>query len=353
MKKSIVELMRPNVEKMKGYKSARHDYQGSAHIFLDANENPFDWEFNRYPDPHHFRLKRDLWKTLGWDMSKITLGNGSDELIDLLLRAFCIPGKDAIRVLNPSYGMYDVSAELNNIKVIKTDLDENFQLDSDLRFLDNMMENEKIFFITSPNNPSGNVFHPSILKDIISRYDGLVVIDEAYIDFASRDSLYHMIDENENLVVLRTFSKAFASAGLRVGIALAGSLITNVLHKIKPPYNLSSIVMDEAIKMFKNYEKIKIQTHLLRADRDNLISQLKALNFVKKVFPSEANFILVRVDNANELYNYLRKKGIIVRNRHGQYRCDNCLRFTVGTPIENKSLMDFLLTYNSGDGSVI
>ena len=341
--------MRPNVAKMQGYKSARHDYQGSAQIFLDANENPFDWDNSRYPDPHHFRLKRELWKTLGWDMGKISLGNGSDELIDLLIRAFCEPGKDAIRVLNPSYSMYNVSARLNDVEIILTDLDQQFELDPNLAFLDQpagKITNEKIFFLTSPNNPSGNSIHPMILEEIIARYDGIVVVDEAYIDFSSRDSFYHYIDKYENLVILRTFSKAFASADLRIGIALSGNLITNVLHKIKPPYNLSNLVMNEAISTLSKYEKIKTQIHLICADRDLIASQLSQLKCIEKVFPSDANFLLVRTYDADKMYSYLRENGIITRNRNTQYQCDNCLRFTIGTPVENKKLIEVLTRYD-------
>lgn len=341
--------MRPNIAKMQGYKSARHEYQGSAQILMDANENPFDWDNNRYPDPHHFRLKRELWKTLGWDMGKISLGNGSDELIDLLIRAFCVPGQDSIRVLNPSYGMYNVSARLNDVEILLTDLDQSFELDPDLAFLNppaGKINNEKIFFLSSPNNPSGNAFHPKLLEEIIIRYDGIVVIDEAYIDFSSRDSLYHLIDKYENLVILRTFSKAFASAGLRVGVALAGNLITNVLHKIKPPYNLSTLAMNEAMNTLSKYVKIKTQIHLICADRDLLASQLSSLNCIQDVFPSDANFLLVRVQDATKLYNFLRENGIIIRNRNAQFNCENCLRFTIGTPVENKKLMEVLTRYD-------
>ncbi len=351
MKRTIIELMRTNVAQMQGYKSARHEYQGSAQVFLDANENPFDWPYNRYPDPHHFRLKRDLWKTIGWEMGKITLGNGSDELIDLLIRAFCVPGKDSIRVLNPSYGMYEVSAALNEISIVPTDLNEDFELEPDLSFLNNCLPSEKIFFVTSPNNPSGNAFHPALLEKIVKQYDGIVVVDEAYIDFSSRDSMYHLIDTYDNLVVLRTFSKAFASAGIRVGIALSSPLITNVLHKIKPPYNLSTLVMDEAIQVLQKYDRIKTQIHLLSADRDQLALDLQTLKNVEKVFPSDANFLLVRVKNAQSMYDYLRKNGIIVRNRNGQFHCDECLRFTVGTPVENKRLMEVLRNMETAENS--
>ena len=351
MKRTIVELMRPNVAKMQGYKSARHEYQGSANILLDANENPFDWDYNRYPDPHHFRLKRELWKTLGWDMAKISLGNGSDELIDLLIRAFCEPGKDAIRVLNPSYGMYKVTAELNNVEVIKTDLDEDFQLDPSLAFIPSTppagkINKEKIFFLTSPNNPTGNAFHQSLLEDIISRYDGIVVVDEAYVDFSSRGSLYTLIDKYPNLVILRTMSKAFGAAGLRIGIALADGLITNVLHKIKPPYNLSTIVQEQAITQLGNYTKILTQSHLTMADRDRLAADLRSLFCVERVFPSDANFLLIKTNAADEIYDFLRKKGIIVRNRSSDHGCFQCLRFTVGTPVENKALLTALNEYD-------
>ncbi len=349
MKRSVLELMRSNVAKMQGYKSARHDYQGSAQVFMDANENPFDWEYSRYPDPHHFRLKRELWKVKGWDMGKISLGNGSDELIDLLIRAFCEPGKDAIRVLKPSYGMYTVRAALNDVEILLTDVDPNFQLDPSLAVLKppaGKINNEKIFFLTSPNNPSGNAVHPTQLEEIVSRYDGIVVVDEAYIDFSSRDSMYHLIDKYPNLVVLRTFSKAYAAAGLRIGIALADGLITNVLHKIKPPYNLSTIAMEQAMNILKKEELIKTQIHLLTADRDNLKSDLNRLTCVKYVFPSDANFLLVQVDNANNVYAFLREKGIIVRNRSTQFQCADCLRFTVGTPVENKLLLNSLKEYD-------
>lgn len=338
---SIKHLIRPHILTMKPYSSARSEFEGKAELMLDANENPYNSHINRYPDPLQMKLKNRMadWKNVSEE--QIIIGNGSDEIIDLLIRLFCRPTIDKIRILNPSYGMYEVSAVLNEVELIHSVLDENFQLDSNI-LKTNWDPNEKLFFICSPNNPSGNTIDSSLINSIIENYSGIVVIDEAYIDFSDSASYISKINQYPNLFVMQTFSKSIGAAGLRVGYGMSSVEIISFLNKIKPPYNLSTIVQEEAIKQLDKINDLKEQIEEIKGERKMLFQVLSDLKIVEKVYDSEANFLLTKVNDASKIYNILKNKGIIVRNRNGQHHCDNCIRITVGNPAENKLLIQTL-----------
>lgn len=334
---TIEKLVRNNVLEMSAYRSARDEITSEAKIFLDANENAFDWAYSRYPDPKQLELRQKIadWRKV--NVSQIMLGNGSDEIIDLLIRAFCNPGKDHIRILDPSYGMYEVSAALNQVEIIKTDLTKDFDLDTEeICYSDN----EKLFFICSPNNPTGNCFQDDEIAKILNRFPGMVIIDEAYIDFSSRKSWIKNIGKYDNLIILQTFSKFLAAANLRVGMCFGNETLIEILLKIKPPYNLSGIVQKLAITRLDQVEKIQTQITELITERDKLKYKLEQCSTITKIFPSEANFLLAKAENAEKLYNHLYNQGIIVRNRSKEKHCKNCLRISIGSPPENLAAID-------------
>ncbi len=340
----IKQLVRKNVTALKPYSSARDEFSNTAKIYLDANENPFNNGLNRYPDPYQHKLKTKLSKLKNVSTSNILLGNGSDEVLDLLFRAFCEPRIDNVVSHNPSYGMYSVLAGINNVEIRKVNLDESFRLNAS-NMIKASDKNTKLFLICSPNNPSGNVMHKGEIKKLLELKQGLVIIDEAYIDFTKTKSWLPELNNYNNLVVCQTLSKAWGLAGLRVGICFASIPIIEVLNSIKPPYNINTLTQETAIIALENYVVFKKNIATILKEKRKLEAKLKSFSYVEDVFPSEANFLLIRVKKANDLYNFLIRKKIIVRNRSNEYLCNNCLRITVGTPKENQFLLNYLKNY--------
>jgi histidinol-phosphate aminotransferase len=341
---SVLNLVRPNVTALTPYSSARDEFTAEAKIFLDANENPYNWAFNRYPDPYQSRLKETISEWRGIDAAHIFIGNGSDEIIDILIRAFCEPKVDNILTVRPSYGMYKVSAEINDIQIKYYDLNEKFGLNVDFLLASGDIQT-KILFLCSPNNPSGNCISMENMSNICRSFNGLVVVDEAYIDFASMPSMLEKIGAFPNLIILQTLSKAMGAAGIRLGMAFMHSEIVTILNKIKPPYNVNSATQKIAIDLISDRENKIGQIQQIKAERATLFQFLKTLNFVEEVFPSEANFILVRVKDVFKLYNFLLENGIVARNRDKEFRCQGCIRFTIGTPEENEQLIRTLILF--------
>jgi histidinol-phosphate aminotransferase len=342
---NLNKLLRKNILGMKAYSSARDEYKDlqADMVFLDANENPFDTLLNRYPDPQQNRLKQIIAKQRTVSTDQILLGNGSDEVLDLIFRAFCEPNKDSILTLPPTYGMYDVLANLNAIENIQVPLSPDFQLEVD-SILDAIQLQTKLLFICSPNNPSGNTVDRKAIERLLNDFKGVVVIDEAYIDFSNEVSWTAYLNMYPNLIVTQTLSKAYGLAGIRLGICFASKAIIAVLNKIKPPYNINSLTQDAAIKALENKTIVDAQVKTLLNQRNSLIHAFKSVTFIKKIYPSEANFILIKVDDANKRYEELIKNGIVVRNRSSQLHCENCLRITVGTSSENTQLLTLLNT---------
>jgi histidinol-phosphate aminotransferase len=335
----IKNLVRKNILNLKPYSSARDEFEGENGIFLDANENPFG-ELNRYPDPYQLKIKQKLSELNQIPSENIFLGNGSDEVIDLAFRIFCEPKKDKVLTFSPTYGMYEVSANINDVELINLELNKDFQID-----LENLKpylndENLKIIFICSPNNPTGNSIKN--IKYILENFNGIVFIDEAYIDFSPEESFRNQIKNYPNLIVSQTFSKAWGMASVRVGIAYASEEIIKFYNKVKPPYNISQLNQD-AILNTLNDEKINQVSEnikIILEEKKSLIQNLKKLNLVKTIFPSDANFVLIEVDNANSVYQELVNQNVIIRNRNSVIK--NCLRITVGSPDENKKLIETL-----------
>ena len=342
---NLNKLIRPAIKAMKSYSSARDEFESQDEdlVFLDANENPFPNGLNRYPDPQQMQLKNKLAALKGLRPSQILCGNGSDEVLDLIFRAFCEPNKDAIITLTPTYGMYAVLANLNGIQQQCVSLTADFQIDVPA-VLNAIRPNSKLLFICSPNNPSGNVMSRTAIKEILKAFKGLVVIDEAYIDFTDTQSWLDHLSEYPNLVVTQTLSKAYGLAGIRLGICYASEEIIAVLNKIKPPYNINSLTQKAAISAISQRENTKQQLKTILDQRTELIKEFKKIAWIEKLYPTDANFILIRVDNANLRYEQLKNKGIIVRNRTREDGCTNCLRITVGTAEENKRLINTLNT---------
>lgn len=339
--KDLKDLVRPNIWEMKPYSSARDEFHGSASVFLDANENPYNTPFNRYPDPMQWKLKQRISELKGVEPDSIFLGNGSDEPIDLIIRAFCEPTIDRIVSIAPSYGMYEVAADVNNVEFRKVELDKSFNLDAD-RLLEEANDWVKVIFLCSPNNPSGNSLEREKLYRILTTFQGIVVIDEAYIDFSSEPSFLSELEKFPNLIVLQTLSKAWGAAGIRLGMAFASPEIIAVLNKIKYPYNVNMLTQEQALAILNNEEKMQGQLRTILSERIRLQAKLPELKCVRKMYPTDANFILVDVGNANAAYKTLVKKGIIVRNRTNVTLCNGCLRITVGTPEENDKLLAVL-----------
>lgn len=339
--KKLDTLIRPNIKALKPYSSARDEYTGSASIFLDANENPYNAPFNRYPDPLQQELKAQISNIKDVDTKHIFLGNGSDEPIDLLFRAFCEPTHDNIVSISPSYGMYQVCADINNTPVKKVSLNEDFSLDTE-RVLDACDENTKIIFLCSPNNPSGNLLESKAIAEILNTFQGIVVVDEAYIDFAPAASWLPNLKDYPNLVILQTFSKAWGMAGIRLGMAFASEEIISVLNKIKYPYNLNILTQQLALELIADVENMEGWVDILLSERWKMEEELKAIEGVQHIYPSDANFLLVKIDAANDIYNKLVEQGTIVRNRSKVELCNDCLRITIGSPEENAALISQL-----------
>ena len=345
--KTLKELTRPNIWALKPYSSARDEYNGAAaSVFLDANENPYNLPHNRYPDPLQRDLKAELTRIKQVKAENIFLGNGSDEAIDLVFRAFCEPGVDNVVAIDPTYGMYKVCADVNNVEYRKVLLDDAFQFTADA-LLAATDEHTKLIFLCSPNNPTGNdLLRPEIEKTLAA-FSGLVIIDEAYNDFSSAPSFLQQLDKYPNLVVFQTFSKAWGCAAIRLGMAFASAEIISIFNKIKYPYNVNQLTQQQALSMLQRYDEIEGWVKELIAERGRLMDAFSTLTCVKEIFPSDANFFLARVTDAGAIYNYLVAKGIIVRNRSSISLCGNCLRVTVGTPAENKTLLDALQAYGN------
>jgi histidinol-phosphate aminotransferase len=341
----LEKLLRPHIATLQAYTSARDEYTGKEGVFLDANENPFgsitDQDFNRYPDPYQKELKEKIAEIKGVKASRIFLGNGSDEAIDLLFRAFCNPGKDNVILLPPTYGMYEVSAAINNVEVIKVPLTSDFQIRTD-KILNAVDKYTKIIFICSPNNPSGNKVNREDILYLLKKFKGLVVVDEAYVDFSDEPSFITELKNHENLLVMQTFSKAWGLASLRLGMAFASKDLIKILNRIKPPYNISGLTQETVLAALANYEKVKGMIADILAEREYLKSRLQSLDFVAKIHPSDSNFLLVKMPNANLVYDELIDQKVIVRNRSKVLLCEDCLRITVGTRAENDRLVEAL-----------
>ncbi|SHH58953.1 histidinol-phosphate transaminase [Winogradskyella jejuensis] len=344
MKKlNINNLLRENIKTIKAYSSARDEYKDASTemVFIDANENPFQTNVNRYPDPKQSKVKARLSEIKNIPSSQILLGNGSDEVLDLLFRAFCEPNRDNVITLPPTYGMYSVLADLNAISIKEVLLDKDFQ-PKDEEILAAQNENSKLLFLCSPNNPTANSFDASKIEKLITEFKGIVVIDEAYIDFSNTESWLSRLNEFPNLVVTQTLSKAYGLAGIRLGICYASEFIISILNKIKPPYNVNQLTQEKALERLNDLEKVEKEVSTILSERDKLIEALQTITFVETVYNSDANFILVKVDDANKRYKQLIEKGVVVRNRTTQPLCKNTLRFSIGTKIENQILIKIL-----------
>lgn len=340
----INTLVRDNVKIMKPYSSARdefEDFDTAEMIFLDANENPFENGVNRYPDPQQVQVKDVLAKQRNLKTNQILLGNGSDEVLDLLFRAFCEPKMDNVITLPPTYGMYGVLANINAVQNREVLLSDDFQPQIE-KIMEAIDENTKIIFLCSPNNPTGNSFSDESVVYLLQNFKGLVVIDEAYIDFSKKDSWSNELDGYPNLVITQTLSKAYGLAGIRLGICYSSVEVISVLNKIKPPYNVNELTQKRALDRLQEKDKINSEINSIIEQRDVLLNVLLQVNFIEKIFPTEANFILVKVDDANKRYAELIAKGIVIRNRTTQALCENTLRLTVGTEQENEKLIEVL-----------
>lgn len=336
---NLNNIVRPNIKKLTSYSSARDEFKGVAEVYLDANENPFG-TLNRYPDPQQTSIKNRLSELKGVTKNQIFIGNGSDEVIDLAFRIFCEPGKDKALTFSPTYGMYDVSAAINNVSLIKQPLLVDFQINlNQLQpYLD--MDDVKLIFICSPNNPTGNCIDEETIIYILQNFKGIVIVDEAYIDFSTKTSLIKQINKFSNLIVSQTFSKAWGLAAARVGVAYANQQIINLFNKVKPPYNVSSLNQEAVVSALNNLQKFESELATILNEKELLIQQFNNISVITKVYPSEANFVLIEVTDATKIYQQLVDKKIITRNRNTLV--NNCLRITVGTPNENKKLLTTL-----------
>ncbi len=342
---NLENSVRENIKRLTPYSSARKEFSGDAQIFLDANENsfgsPLEKNYNRYPDPLQLEIKREIAAINKVKTGEIFIGNGSDEAIDLLFRIFCEPREDNILICPPTYGMYEVSAEINDISIRKVNLTEDFQLD--FRAIESAVDaNTKLLFVCSPNNPTGNSFAREEILNLAKNFDGIIVVDEAYIHFSAEKSLIDEINNFPNLVVLQTFSKAWGLAGLRVGLALANEKIIALFNKVKPPYNISEIAQTAIVDALAKREKVEKTIAEIIEEREKLIENLSNLGIVTKVYPTDANFVLVKTADAEMIYKSLIEEKIVVRNRNNVELCAGCLRITVGTPEENENLLKAL-----------
>ena len=343
METSIQKLLRRNIASFKAYSSARQEFDGKGMIFLDANENPNENGVNRYPDPQQEQLKKLLSLKNEVSTEQIVVGNGSDEILDLIIRAFVSPGKEGMISLKPSYGMYKVLAELNDVFLDEIPFEEDFEINIE-NLLDAVRPETKLMLLCSPNNPTGKSLSLEQIENLLDRFQGVVVVDEAYIDFSNSPSAVSILRRQPRLIVCQTLSKAYAMAGLRVGYAMASPQITRVLNAIKPPYNVNTLSQEKAIELLRDKETFEAQLEQSNTERDFLLKALKYVPIVKKVYPSEANFILFEVANAELRYKQLKSEGIVVRNRNKDFGCKNCLRLSVGLPEQN---IKFIKTLNS------
>ena len=343
--KPLEQLVRKNIWSLAPYSSARDEYSGKeAHVFLDANENPYNAPYNRYPDPLQRDVKKMLERVKGVPSENIFLGNGSDEAIDLPYRIFCEPGRDNVVSIAPTYGMYQVCADINDIECRQVLLDDNFQLHADA-VLQACDEHTKIVWLCSPNNPTGNSLNRDEIMKVVEGFDGIVIVDEAYIDFAQKLSLRQELPKHPNLIILQTMSKAWGSAAIRLGMAFASKEIIAIYNKVKYPYNVNQLTQQQAMEMLKDPFEIDKYVKTLLQERSRLIAAFRELPICEQIYPTDANFFLTRVTDAKRIYDYLVDKGIIVRNRSRIQLCQNCLRITIGTRTENNELLSALRQY--------
>ena len=345
---NIDSLVRENIKDLKPYSSARNEYAGDASVFLDANENsygsPLDENFNRYPDPLQWQLKQELSKIKGVPPQNIFIGNGSDEVIDIAFRIFCEPVKDNVIICPPTYGMYKVCAGINNVEAREVQLSKDFQLNVE-GILSAINENTKLMFICSPNNPSGNNMRRVDIEFLLNNFKGIVLIDEAYINFSRQKTFIQELTEYENLVVMQTLSKAWGLAALRLGLGFASEKIIELFNKVKPPYNINQSSQQLGIKALSNIKEVNANIKNIVEQRSKVQQQLQEFSFIKEIYPSDSNFILTKVEDADSLYQYLLANKVIVRNRSKEPLCENCLRITIGTPQENETLINALKNY--------
>jgi len=342
---NLENLVRGNIKRLVPYSSARKEFSGAARIYLDANENsfgsPLTKNYHRYPDPLQTAIKEKLAGLYGSDIDEIFIGNGSDEAIDLLFRIFCEPRKDNVLICPPTYGMYEVSAEINDVETKRANLTENFELDFET-IKQAIDKQTKLFFICSPNNPTGNTMRREMILDIARMFRGIVVVDEAYIHFSGEKSLVGEIENHPNLVVLQTFSKAWGLAGLRVGLAFASKEIIRLFNRVKPPYNVSQAAQEIIMQALENGAQVESNVREIIAERETLTAKLREFSFVTEIYPTDANFVLVKTIDAERVYKFLLGEKIVVRNRNNVELCAGCLRITVGTPDENAGLIESL-----------
>ena len=342
MKFDLSRLVRANIQRLKPYSCARDEFKGrEASVFLDANESPYNAPYDRYPDPLQEEVKQELAKIKSVSAENIFLGNGSDEPIDLLYRIFCEPRVDNVVAIAPTYGMYEVAANINDVEYRAVSLEEGFQLSAD-RLLNAVDEHTKLIWLCSPNNPTGNALNREEINKVLAGFSGIVVIDEAYGDFFDQPSFRTELAQHPNLIVLNTMSKAWASASIRLGMAFASSEIIGLMNKVKYPYNISLLTQQKALEMLRRSDEVASWVQLILSERTRMLEAVGRLSLCRQLFPTDANFFLVRVPDANELYHYLIDKGIVVRNRHRVVLCGDCLRITIGTPEENDALLDAL-----------
>jgi histidinol-phosphate aminotransferase len=345
---NINNILRENIKNLKPYSSARDEFQGEASVYLDANENAFGsplyTNYNRYPDPFQYAVKKRLMEIKGVPVRNIFLGNGSDEAIDILFRSFCNPGVDNVILVPPTYGMYEVSANINDVETRKVNLTDDYQLNLE-GIAEAIDKNTKLIFVCSPNNPTGNSINRPDIETLLANFSGLVVVDEAYINFSRQKTFIQELTEYANLVVLQTLSKAWGLAGLRVGMAFASEEIIEVMNRVKPPYNINEASQQLALQALQNIEQVNSWIKETLTERDQLVLQLKEFDFVVDIYPSDANFILVKTTDAKGIYTYLVQNGIIVRDRSKVELCEGALRITVGTSQENTTLINTLKNF--------
>ncbi len=345
---NLHSLVRENIKNLKPYSSARHEFEGKASVFLDANENPFgstlSQDYNRYPDPLQWQLKFQLARIKGVPAENIFIGNGSDEVIDLAYRIFCDPAKDNVIICPPTYGMYEVSAQINNVAIKKVTLTEGFQLDVE-GILEAIDEHTKLLFICSPNNPTGNNMNRADIELLLNNFNGIVIIDEAYINYSNQKTFIQELTEYPNLIVMQTLSKAWGLASLRVGLCYASMDIIDLFNKVKPPYNINQASQELALEALQHTDRVNDWIKITVAEREALKQALLSVNFVEKIYDSAANFLLVKVKEAVKLYDYLAANEVVVRNRSKEPMCGGCLRITIGTSEENKRLINLLTAF--------
>ena len=341
---NLESLVRNNVLALTPYSSARDEFTGGEGVFLDANENPFPSNVNRYPDPHQRKLKKKIAELRSIDSDQMIIGNGSDEILDLVFRAFCEPRKDFVVAIKPSYGMYNVLANTNDVKLTEVSLDHDFDLDVDATLA--LSAGAKMIILCSPNNPTGNILSLDRISRILDEFNGLVLVDEAYIDFADSPSLLSLLNDYQNLMISQTFSKAFGMAGIRVGVGYAHPSIVEVLNRIKPPYNVNTVSQELAFARLENIDQVLSEVTQLKLERSRLITYLEHNDHVFEVYPTDSNFVLFKVKDANKTYERLVEHKLIIRNRTSAYNCENCLRLTVGTKEENNRFMEVFDTIN-------